>query len=61
MFTANKTTNTTTALIIQMQEKKLVSKQQQTFNRLVKKIEKLRQELEQTNAILTKKSEFYLK
>jgi hypothetical protein len=60
MFTANKTTNTTTALIIQMQEKKLVSKQQ-TFNRLVKKIEKLRQELEQTNAILTKKSEFYLK
>jgi len=54
-------TNTTTALIINKQEKQILSKQQQTFNRLVKKIEKLRQELEQTNDSLDKKSGFYVK
>lgn len=53
--------NTTTALIINKQEKQILSKQQQTFNRLVKKIEKLRQELEQTNDSLDKKSGFYVK
>jgi hypothetical protein len=54
-------TNTTTALIINKQEKQILSKQQQAFNRLVKKIEKLRQELEQTNDSLNKKSSFYVK
>ncbi|MEJ7681713.1 MAG: hypothetical protein WKG06_28475 [Segetibacter sp.] len=49
----------TTGLIISKQEKQLLSKQQQTFNRLVKKIEKLRQELEQINNILNKKLDFY--
>lgn len=39
----------------------MLSKQQQTFNRLVSKIEKLRQELEQTNNILNKKLDFYVK
>lgn len=57
----NKTAGTTTALIINRQEKQILSKQQQTFNRLVKKIEKLRQELEQTNNILNKKLDFYAK
>lgn len=54
-------TNTTAALIISKQERQILSKQQQTFNRLVKKIEKLRQELEQTNDSLSKKSDFYVK
>jgi hypothetical protein len=50
----NKTADTTRGLIITTQEKQMLSKQQQTFNRLVIKIEKLRQELEQTNNILNK-------
>lgn len=54
-------TNTTTALIINSQEKQLLSKQQQTFNRQVKKIEKLRQDLKQTNESLNKKTDFYVK
>jgi len=53
--------NTTTALIINKQEKQILSKQQQTFNRLVKKIEKLRLDLEQTTDNLNKKSDFYVK
>jgi hypothetical protein len=56
-----KTADTKTGLIITRQEKQLLSKQQQTFNRLVIKIEKLRQELEQTNKILNKKLDFYVK
>ena len=56
-----KTADTTTGLIITTQEKQLLSKQQQTFNRLITKIEKLRQELEQTNNILNKKLDFYVK
>lgn len=54
-------TNTTGALIINKQERQTLSKQQQTFNRLIKKIEKLRQEFEQTNEGLNKKSDFYVK
>lgn len=57
----NKTADTTRGLIITTQEKQLLSKQQQTFNRLVIKIEKLRQELEQTNNILNKKLDYYVK
>ena len=57
----NKTADTTRGLIITTQEKQMLSKQQQTFNRLVIKIEKLRQELEQTNNILNKKLDFYVK
>ncbi|HLL41506.1 MAG TPA: hypothetical protein VK369_00140 [Segetibacter sp.] len=57
----NKTADTTRGLIITTQEKQMLSKQQQTFNRLVIKIEKLRQELEQTNNILNKKLDLYVK
>jgi len=57
----NKTADTTRGLIITTQEKQLLSKQQQTFNRLVIKIEKLRQELEQTNNTLNKKLDYYVK
>ncbi len=61
IYIQDKTTDTTNSLIITKQEKQVLSKQQQTFNRLVKKIEKLRQELEQTNDILCKKLDFYAK
>jgi len=57
----NKTADTTRGLIITTQEKQMLSKQQQTFNRLVIKIEKLRQELDQTNNILNKKLDYYVK
>ena len=57
----NKTADNSTALIINKQQKQVLSKQQQTFNKLVKKIEKLRQELEQTNNILTRKLDLYIK
>ena len=57
----NKTAYKSTALIISKQQQEVLSKQQQTFNRLVKKIEKLRQELEQTNDILNRKLDFYVK
>lgn len=61
IFTQNETAGTSTGLIINKQEKQALSKQQQTFNRLVKKIEKLRQEIDQTNKILNKKLDFYVK
>lgn len=53
--------NTTTDLIINKPEKQILSKQQQTFNRQIKKIEKLRLQLEQTTDSLNQKSGFYVK
>lgn len=50
----NKKTGSAKGLIIVNQKAQELSKQQQTFNKLVKKIEKLRQELEQTNKARTK-------
>lgn len=47
------------SLIIGKRQKETLSKQQQTFNRLVKKIEKLRQELEITKSSLNDKLDFY--
>ena len=38
IYIQDKTTDTTNSLIITKQEKQVLSKQQQTFNRLVKKI-----------------------
>lgn len=58
---AEKMTGTTTGLIISKQEKQILSKQQQAFNRLVKRIEKLRHELEDTKHILNDKLDFYVK
>ena len=49
------------SLIINNQPKQALSKQQQTFNRLVKKIEKLQTELEKTAHSLHQKLDFYLK
>lgn len=49
------------SLIIGKRQKEVLSKQQQAFNRLIKKIEKLRQELEQTAAALNNKLDFYAK
>lgn len=48
-----------TGLIILNNQKNVLSKHQQTFNRLVKKIEKLRIELEQLNISLNKKLNYY--
>ena len=47
------------SLIIGKHKKVALSKQQQTFNRLVKKIEKLRQELEVTTSSLNEKLDYY--
>ncbi len=47
------------SLIIGKKAKQNLNKQQQTFNRLVKKVEKLRVELEQTSKTLSQKLEFY--
>lgn len=47
------------SLIIGKRQKEALSKQQQAFNRLIKKIEKLRQELEQTAIALNSKLDFY--
>jgi len=49
------------SLIITNQPKQTLSKQQQTFNRLVKKIEKLQADLEKTTYSLQQKLDFYLK
>ncbi|MEO5999681.1 MAG: hypothetical protein ABIN89_22995 [Chitinophagaceae bacterium] len=49
------------ALIINTQQEKLLSKQQQSFNRLVKKIEKLRVDLTQLSKTLDESLNFYLK
>ena len=49
------------SLIINNQPKQTLSKQQQTFNRLVKKIEKLQADLEKTPHSLHQKLDFYLK
>ncbi len=46
-------------LIISKQQKSLLSKQQQTFNRLVKKIESLRLEMERVTRSLNEKLDFY--
>jgi len=48
-------------LIISKNNQQPLSKQQQTFNRLIKKIEKLRRELELTTKKLDDKLEFYAK
>ncbi|HTI94462.1 MAG TPA: hypothetical protein VL727_27900 [Puia sp.] len=48
-------------LIINNQPEQTLSKQQQTFNRLVKKIEKLQADLEKTTHSLHQKLDFYLK
>lgn len=61
IFIQNKTIGTVHGLMINKHEKQILSKQQQTFNRLVKRIEKLRQELEQTNNLLDNKLDFYAK
>ncbi|HEY4290607.1 MAG TPA: hypothetical protein VGN00_26080 [Puia sp.] len=49
------------SLVINNQSKQALSKQQQTFNRLVKQIEKLEAELEKTTDSLQQKLDFYLK
>jgi hypothetical protein len=49
------------SLIINNQPKKALSKQQQAFNKLVKKIEKLQAELEKTTHSLHQKLDFYVK
>ena len=46
-------------LIIGQKAERPLTKQQQIFNRLVKKLEKLRRELEQTTKILSDKLDFY--
>lgn len=54
-----KVKSTETGLIIGRHQKNILSKQQQAFNRLIKKIEKLRLELEQINKSLNEKLDFY--
>jgi hypothetical protein len=49
------------SLVINNRPKQALSKQQQTFNRLVKKIETLQAELEKTTHSLHQKLNFYLK
>src|SRR6201991_2484375 len=49
------------SLIINNQPKQTLSKQQQTFNRLIKKIETLQADLEKTTHSLQQKLDFYLK
>jgi len=49
------------SLIINNQPKQALSKQQQTFNKLVKRIEKLEADLEKTTHSLQQKLDFYLK
>lgn len=49
------------SLIINNQPKQALSKEQQTFNRLVKKIETLQVDLEKTTHSLRQKLDFYLK
>jgi hypothetical protein len=49
------------SLIISNQPKQTLSKQQHTFNRLVKRIEKLQEDLEKTTHSLQQKLDFYLK
>lgn len=61
IFIQNKTKGTANGLIIKKQEKQILSKQQQTFNKLAKRIEKLRQELEQTHNFLDDKLDYYSK
>ncbi|HWK07065.1 MAG TPA: hypothetical protein VNS58_25705 [Puia sp.] len=48
-----------TSLIISKQQKQALSKEQQTFNRLIKKIEKLQAELEKSAHTLQQKLDFY--
>ena len=48
-------------LIINQSEKTGLSKEQQTFNKLIQKIAQLRQELKDTDAILDKQLQHYLK
>lgn len=59
IFEKEKVEKAATGLIISMHQKNILSKQQQTFNKLVKKIEKLRLELEQINKTLNEKLDFY--
>ena len=51
--------STSKELVIGKKDKQQLNKQQQTFNRLVKKLEKLRKELEKTSQILSEKLDFY--
>jgi hypothetical protein len=50
-----------TSLIIGKQQKKLLTRHQETFNILVKRIEKLRSELERVGKSLDEKLDFYAK
>jgi hypothetical protein len=59
IFEKEKVNSAATGLIILKNQKNILSKQQQTFNRLVKKIEKLRLELQQLNISLNEKLDFY--
>ncbi len=59
IFEKEKMQRTSTGLIILSNQKNILSKQQQTFNKLIKKIEKLRLELQQLNKSLNEKLEFY--
>ena len=61
VFESEKVKSTSTGLIISKQQKNILSKQQQTFNKLVKKIEKLRLDLQQLNKSLNEKLDFYAK
>lgn len=59
IFEKEKVNSAATGLIILKNQKNILNKQQQTFNRLVKKIEKLRLELQQLNKSLNEKLDFY--
>jgi hypothetical protein len=61
MHENGKVRSSATGLIIGKQQTSLLSKQQQAFNKLVKKIEKLRLELVQVNKSLDEKLDFYQK
>lgn len=64
LFNTNNTTQkqqSKNALIISSQKQQPLNKQQQAFNRLVKRIEKLRLELEKSSADLDEKLKYYAK
>lgn len=59
MYENEKMKSASTGLIISKQQKNILTKQQQAFNKLIKKIEKLRIELDQVNKSLDEKLDFY--
>jgi len=59
LFETGQLKNGTTGLIISKSQKNILSKQQQVFNKLVKKIERLRIELDQISKTLNEKLDYY--